>query len=135
MILETRRSLSLAWVLGATSPQRPGLLQQQNTHACRRHEGWCLPQLGLQGPGAGQEGARCLPLPLLTSPGIVSDEYVASLHLPTFDAHLTELTDEQAKYLGLNKNGPFKPNYYRCCSSPSLFPLPERGDGDRGDRS
>ncbi|ELK13863.1 Putative adenosylhomocysteinase 3 [Pteropus alecto] len=44
------------------------------------------------------------------------DEYVASLHLPTFDAHLTELTDEQAKYLGLNKNGPFKPNYY----SPAL---------------
>ncbi|KAF2984796.1 hypothetical protein EK904_014802 [Melospiza melodia maxima] len=25
-----------------------------------------------------------------------TDEYVASLHLPTFDAHLTELTDEQA---------------------------------------
>lgn len=47
---------------------------------------------------------------LLPSP---SDEYVASLHLPTFDAHLTELSDEQAKYLGLNKNGPFKPNYYR----------------------
>ncbi|KAM7356523.1 adenosylhomocysteinase like 1 [Cochliomyia hominivorax] len=41
------------------------------------------------------------------------DEYVASLHLPTFDAHLTELTDEQAKYMGLNKAGPFKPNYYR----------------------
>uniref|UniRef100_A0A674PB00 Adenosylhomocysteinase-like 1 n=1 Tax=Takifugu rubripes TaxID=31033 RepID=A0A674PB00_TAKRU len=41
------------------------------------------------------------------------DEYVASLHLPIFDAHLTELTDEQAKYMGLNKNGPFKPNYYR----------------------
>lgn len=43
----------------------------------------------------------------------ISDEYVASLHLATFEAHLTELTDEQAKYLGLNKNGPFKPNYYR----------------------
>ncbi|KAJ8940155.1 hypothetical protein NQ314_010826 [Rhamnusium bicolor] len=43
----------------------------------------------------------------------VADEYVASLHLPTFDAHLTELTDEQAKYMGLNKAGPFKPNYYR----------------------
>ncbi|KAK7590245.1 hypothetical protein V9T40_001858 [Parthenolecanium corni] len=41
------------------------------------------------------------------------DEFVASLHLPTFDAHLTELTDDQAKYLGLNKNGPFKPHYYR----------------------
>lgn len=45
------------------------------------------------------------------------DEYVASLHLPTFDAHLTELTDEQAKYMGLNKAGPFKPNYYRLVSS------------------
>ncbi|KAJ3596186.1 hypothetical protein NHX12_002595, partial [Muraenolepis orangiensis] len=40
------------------------------------------------------------------------DECVASLHLHTFDAHLTELTDDQAKYLGLNKGGPFKPNYY-----------------------
>lgn len=41
------------------------------------------------------------------------DEYVASLHLPQFNAHLTELSDEQAKYLGLNKSGPFKPAYYR----------------------
>lgn len=58
----------------------------------------------------------------LTKPFLcISDEYVASLHLTTFDAHLTELSDEQAKYLGLNKNGPFKPNYYRynsviCCN-------------------
>jgi S-adenosylhomocysteine hydrolase len=44
---------------------------------------------------------------------LFTDEYVASLHLPTFDAHLTELSDEQAKYMGLNKAGPFKPNYYR----------------------
>uniref|UniRef100_A0AAY5L1M0 S-adenosyl-L-homocysteine hydrolase NAD binding domain-containing protein n=1 Tax=Esox lucius TaxID=8010 RepID=A0AAY5L1M0_ESOLU len=49
------------------------------------------------------------------------DEYVASLHLPTFDAHLTELSDEQAKYLGLNKNGPFKPNYYRLRTSSDQF--------------
>ncbi|XP_015258866.1 PREDICTED: adenosylhomocysteinase 2-like [Cyprinodon variegatus] len=41
------------------------------------------------------------------------DEYVASLHLPMFDAHLTELTDEQAQYLGISKHGPFKLNYYR----------------------
>ncbi|XP_054716011.1 S-adenosylhomocysteine hydrolase-like protein 1 isoform X1 [Uloborus diversus] len=41
------------------------------------------------------------------------DEYVASLHLPTFDAHLTEMTDEQARYMGLNKLGPFKQAYYR----------------------
>lgn len=52
---------------------------------------------------------------------LLPDEYVASLHLPTFDAHLTELTDEQAKYLGLNKNGPFKPNYYRY----GTWPRPE----------
>lgn len=48
------------------------------------------------------------------------DEYVASLHLPNFDAHLTELSDEQAKYMGLNKNGPFKPNYYRWVPPPPL---------------
>ncbi|KAM8891301.1 S-adenosylhomocysteine hydrolase-like protein 1 isoform 3-T3 [Spinachia spinachia] len=41
------------------------------------------------------------------------DEYVANLHLPTFDAHLSEVTDEQAKYLSISKHGPFKPNYYR----------------------
>ncbi|XP_041794069.1 S-adenosylhomocysteine hydrolase-like protein 1 isoform X2 [Chelmon rostratus] len=41
------------------------------------------------------------------------DEFVAGLHLPMFDAHLTELTDEQAKYLGISKHGPFKSNYYR----------------------
>ncbi|XP_067292862.1 adenosylhomocysteinase like 2a isoform X4 [Pseudorasbora parva] len=41
------------------------------------------------------------------------DEYVASLHLQTFDAHLTELSDDQAKYMGLSKHGPFKPSYYR----------------------
>uniref|UniRef100_A0A4W5RIC3 Uncharacterized protein n=1 Tax=Hucho hucho TaxID=62062 RepID=A0A4W5RIC3_9TELE len=54
------------------------------------------------------------------------DEYVASLHLSNFDAHLTELSDEQAKYMGLNKNGPFKPNYYRyreiLAHTPYLFP-------------
>lgn len=44
---------------------------------------------------------------------IFTDEYVASLHLPGFEAHVTELTDEQTKYLGIGKHGPFKPNYYR----------------------
>jgi len=53
----------------------------------------------------------------------MADEYVASLHLPSFDAHLTELSDDQAKYLGLCKAGPFKPNYYRyshCHLSPDF---------------
>uniref|UniRef100_A0A8D0DFX0 Adenosylhomocysteinase like 2b n=1 Tax=Sander lucioperca TaxID=283035 RepID=A0A8D0DFX0_SANLU len=61
------------------------------------------------------------------------DEYVASLHLPTFDAHLTELSDEQAKYLGLNKNGPFKPNYYRYGNAflfSSYFDRPVGGSRD-----
>uniref|UniRef100_A0A3P9A386 S-adenosyl-L-homocysteine hydrolase NAD binding domain-containing protein n=1 Tax=Esox lucius TaxID=8010 RepID=A0A3P9A386_ESOLU len=56
------------------------------------------------------------------------DEYVASLHLPTFDAHLTELSEEQAKYLGLNKNGPFKPNYYRY-KCPSHIPFKGHPNG------
>lgn len=41
------------------------------------------------------------------------DEFVASLHLCAFEANLTELSEEQAKYMGLSKTGPFKPNYYR----------------------
>jgi len=41
------------------------------------------------------------------------DEFVAYLHLTAFEANLTELNEEQAKYMGLSKTGPFKPNYYR----------------------
>jgi len=43
----------------------------------------------------------------------IIDEYVASLHLPSFDAHLSDLTDDQAKYLGVPRTGPFKPHYYK----------------------
>jgi adenosylhomocysteinase len=41
------------------------------------------------------------------------DEKVARLHLGKIGAHLTELTDAQAQYLGLQKQGPFKPEHYR----------------------
>ena len=41
------------------------------------------------------------------------DEKVAQLHLAKVGAKLTELTDKQASYLGLNKKGPFKPSHYR----------------------
>jgi len=41
------------------------------------------------------------------------DEKVARLHLDKFDAKLTILTDEQAKYIGVDQDGPFKPGYYR----------------------
>jgi adenosylhomocysteinase len=41
------------------------------------------------------------------------DEKVAALHLGKIGVHLTELTDEQARYIGVDKHGPFKPEYYR----------------------
>ena len=41
------------------------------------------------------------------------DEMVARLHLKKIGVHLTELTDEQAKYLNVDKKGPFKPENYR----------------------
>jgi len=41
------------------------------------------------------------------------DEQVARLHLKKVGAHLTQLTDEQAGYIGVSKSGPFKVNSYR----------------------
>ncbi|MXS84455.1 adenosylhomocysteinase [Nitrosomonas sp. HPC101] len=41
------------------------------------------------------------------------DEMVARLHLGKLGVKLTELTDEQARYLNLDKNGPYKPEMYR----------------------
>ena len=41
------------------------------------------------------------------------DEKVAKLHLAKLGVSLTELTAEQSDYLGLPKEGPFKPDHYR----------------------
>ena len=41
------------------------------------------------------------------------DEKVASLHLKKVGAKLTELTDKQAEYIGVSKEGSFKDNTYR----------------------
>ncbi|WP_310462488.1 adenosylhomocysteinase [Sphaerotilus sp.] len=41
------------------------------------------------------------------------DEKVARLHLKKVGAMLTELTDEQAAYIGVSKQGPYKPDTYR----------------------
>jgi len=41
------------------------------------------------------------------------DEKVARLHIKKLGVNLTELTEEQAKYLNMDKNGPFKPEMYR----------------------
>ena len=43
----------------------------------------------------------------------VLDEKVARLHLKKVGAQLTELTDAQAAYIGVNKAGPYKPETYR----------------------
>ena len=41
------------------------------------------------------------------------DEEVARLHLARIGAHLTTLTEEQADYIGVTVDGPYKPEYYR----------------------
>ena len=41
------------------------------------------------------------------------DEKVARLQLKKLDAMLTELTDRQARYIGVAKEGPYKPDHYR----------------------
>jgi adenosylhomocysteinase len=41
------------------------------------------------------------------------DEKVARLHLGKLGVNLTELTGEQAEYLGMDKKGPFKSDAYR----------------------
>ena len=41
------------------------------------------------------------------------DEEVARLHLKKIGVEIDELTDEQSKYLGIPKEGPYKPEHYR----------------------
>ena len=41
------------------------------------------------------------------------DEKVARLHLESLGVRLSELSQEQADYLGISKDGPFKPEHYR----------------------
>lgn len=41
------------------------------------------------------------------------DEKVAKLHLARLGAELTELKEDQAEYIGVTVDGPFKPDYYR----------------------
>jgi adenosylhomocysteinase len=41
------------------------------------------------------------------------DEKVAKLHLARLGAELTELRKDQASYIGVEVQGPYKPEYYR----------------------
>jgi len=59
---------------------------------------WC-------NPGKYEIGVHFLPKEL--------DEKVASLHLDHLGVKLTKLEEDQAEYIGVKKEGPFKPEYYR----------------------
>ena len=63
-----------------------------------------LAQIALS-QGAPEIGVYVLPKEL--------DEEVARLHLDHLGIKLTELTDEQANYIGVPKEGPYKPEHYR----------------------
>ncbi|MEQ9592690.1 MAG: adenosylhomocysteinase, partial [Cyclobacteriaceae bacterium] len=41
------------------------------------------------------------------------DEKVAELHLKKIGVELDKLTPDQAKYIGVDVKGPYKPDYYR----------------------
>jgi adenosylhomocysteinase len=41
------------------------------------------------------------------------DEKVAKLHLAKIGVELEELSKDQAKYIGVEVEGPYKPEYYR----------------------
>ena len=41
------------------------------------------------------------------------DEKVARLHLEKFGAKLTVMSEEQASYIGVQVDGPYKPEHYR----------------------
>ena len=58
-----------------------------------------------QNPGTYEKKVYTLPKAL--------DEKVARLHLKKLGAHLTRLSDEQARYLNVPIDGPYKPDHYR----------------------
>jgi adenosylhomocysteinase len=59
-----------------------------------------------------QKGSNKYPVGVYTLPKHL-DEKVARLQLKTLNAQLTELTDQQAAYINVPKEGPYKANHYR----------------------
>ena len=65
-----------------------------------------LAQLDLwMNPGKYDIGVHLLPKKL--------DEEVAASHLDALGIKLSKLSEDQAEYLGIPQNGPFKPDHYR----------------------
>ena len=59
-----------------------------------------------------QKNAESMGKNVITLPKAL-DEKVARLHLEKFGAKLTELSSDQADYIGVSQEGPFKPGHYR----------------------
>ena len=59
-----------------------------------------------------QERAEELGKSVITLPKHL-DEKVARLHLAKYDVNLTQLSDDQASYIGVESDGPYKPEHYR----------------------
>ena len=59
-----------------------------------------------------EKGTGKYPVGVYTLPKHL-DEKVARLQLKKLNAQLTELRDDQAKYIGVDKTGPYKPDSYR----------------------
>jgi adenosylhomocysteinase len=59
-----------------------------------------------------QKGSRKYPVGVYVLPKHL-DEKVARLQLKKLNAQLTELTDAQARYIGVSKQGPYKADHYR----------------------
>ena len=57
----------------------------------------------------GALGGRCVTVPA----DIVRDEEVARLHLEKLGVRLTRLTQQQADYIGVPVEGPYKAEHYR----------------------
>ncbi len=68
-----------------------------------------LAQIELWNNRAAYEGQE----PAVTVLPKVLDEHVARLHLDALGVKLTELSKDQAAYLGVDLNGPYKPEHYR----------------------
>ena len=59
-----------------------------------------------------QKGSNKYPIGVYVLPKLL-DEKVARLQLKKLNATLSELTDAQAKYIGVPKQGPYKSDSYR----------------------
>ena len=110
---ETMPSVSGSTRALACSNRRPrrlagGLVYSINVGSCQPlpvfREGACGPLFHCMVP-AYKIGVYRLPKKL--------DEEVARLHLEKIGVKLTKLTKQQADYLGLSPDGPYKPEHYR----------------------